>query len=303
MSNLNHAIYLSSDFSCQVGAPATARSTAPSPALMTQAFTAEPWVILSPIERSIKQKIEAVGTPLKDWDISINYGIKTGFNDAFIITGAKKDELIAADPKSAEIIRPILRGRNIKRYGYDFADEWLINTHNGVKEKGIKPINIDDFPAVKKHLDSYYPQLEKRADKGDSPYNLRNCAYMDVFSKPKIFYREIGFVLDAIYMEQEFIINNKLYCLTGEKLKYLLGIFNSKMFDYILGTTANVTGNKGWDFMQHIHIPVPATEQELRLITLTERRLAGEVIDSEIDDLVYKLYGLTAEEIAVIEIQ
>ncbi|MRJ11740.1 hypothetical protein EDL98_11815, partial [Ornithobacterium rhinotracheale] len=77
----------------------------------------------------------------KDWDINIYRGILTGYNEAFIINGEKKDELIAQDPKSAEIIRPILRGRDIKRYGYDFADLWLINTHNGIKEKGIKPIN------------------------------------------------------------------------------------------------------------------------------------------------------------------
>ncbi|GBU23863.1 hypothetical protein R83H12_00482 [Fibrobacteria bacterium R8-3-H12] len=151
----------------------------------------ESWVILSPIEQRIKQKIEKIGTPLKDWDIQINYGIKTGFNDAFIISGEKRKELIKEDPKSDEIIRPILRGRDIKRYGYDFADLWLINTHNGIKEKGIKPINIDDYPAIKKHLDKYYSELEKRQDKGDTPYNLRNCAYTEDFFKQKIMYSEL----------------------------------------------------------------------------------------------------------------
>ena len=92
-------------------------------------FGTESWVVLSPIEQRIKAKIEAVGTPLKDWDINIYRGILTGYNEAFIIDGKKKDELIAEDPKSEEIIRPILRGRDIKRYGYEFADLWLINTH------------------------------------------------------------------------------------------------------------------------------------------------------------------------------
>ena len=94
-------------------------------------------MILNPIEQSIKRKIEAIGTPLKDWDIKINRGILTGCNDAFIIDEAKKEELIKEDPKSAEIIRPILRGRDIKRYGYDFAGLYLIATHNGIPEKGI----------------------------------------------------------------------------------------------------------------------------------------------------------------------
>ena len=163
---------------------------------------AESWVILSDIEQRIKAKIEAIGTPLKDWDIQINYGIKTGFNDAFIIDGEKRAELIAKDPKSTEIIRPILRGKDIKRYGYDFADLYLINTHNGVKEKGIKRINIEDYPAIKAHLDSYYPQLEARADQGDTPYNLRNCAYIEDFFKQKIMYSEI-------VREPQFYLDNK----------------------------------------------------------------------------------------------
>jgi len=82
-------------------------------------FNAESWVILSPIEQQIKQKIEAVGVPLKDWNININYGIKTGLNEAFIISDEKRKELIEQDPKSAEVIRPLLRGRDIKRYGYE----------------------------------------------------------------------------------------------------------------------------------------------------------------------------------------
>ena len=107
------------------------------------------FVILSPIEQSIKSKIEAVGTPLKDWDINIYRGILTGYNEAFIISGEKKDELIARDSKSAEIRRPILRGRDMKRYGYDFADLWLICTFPS------KHYNIDDYPAIKEHLLSF----------------------------------------------------------------------------------------------------------------------------------------------------
>ena len=186
----------------------------------------ESWVILTEIEQRIKAKIEAVGVPLKDWNINIYRGILTGYNEAFIIDGKKKDELIAEDPKSAEIIRPILRGRDIKRYGYDFADLWLINTHNGVKEKGIKPINIEDYPAVKKHLDQYYPQLKKRADKGETPYNLRNCAYMEDFSKPKIVWKIIGNQMAFAYDANNYVMNNACYIMTGDHLDYLLAVLN-----------------------------------------------------------------------------
>ena len=156
------------------------------------------WVILSLIEQSIKRKSEAVGTPLKDWDIQINYGIKTGLNDAFIIPTEKRDEILAncktqeEREKTAELIRPILRGRDIKRHGYEWADLWLINTHNGVKEKNIPRIEIEDYPAIKAHLDSHWDKIEKRADQGDTPYNLRNCAYLDLFSQPKICWKAVG---------------------------------------------------------------------------------------------------------------
>ena len=101
--------------------------------------SSDSWVILSPIEQSIKRKIEAVGTPLKDWDIQINYGIKTGFNDAFIISTEKRNEILSncktedERKRTAELIRPILRGRDIKRYGYVDNGLYLINTHNGVR--------------------------------------------------------------------------------------------------------------------------------------------------------------------------
>ena len=199
---------------------------------LTEFKDSESWVVLSPIEKQIKEKIEKIGTPLKDWDIRINYGIKTGFNDAFIIDGAKRKELIAKDPKSEDIIRPILRGRDIKRYGYDFADLWLINTHNGVKEKGIKPINIEDYPAVKKHLDQYYPQLKKRADKGETPYNLRNCAYMEDFSRPKVIYPNMTKFLPFVYDGKGFLTNQKCFIITGPKVEFLTAFLNSSLFKY-----------------------------------------------------------------------
>ncbi len=98
-----------------------------------------------------------------------------------------KDELIAKDPKSTEIIKPLLRGRDVKKFYYDYQDLWLINAHNGIKEKGIKPINIDEHPAIKTFLDLQWDKLYKRTDKGDTPYNLRNCAYWDDFESLKLF--------------------------------------------------------------------------------------------------------------------
>ena len=149
------------------------------------------WVILSPIEQSIKKKIETVGVPLKDWNIKIYRGVLTGCNEAFIISTEKRDEILAncktddERNRTAELIRPILRGRDIKRYGYNWANLWLINTHNGIRGK-LERVHIEDYPAIKTHLDQYWDRISKRADKGDTPYNLRNCAYLEDFSKPKM---------------------------------------------------------------------------------------------------------------------
>ena len=135
--------------------------------------SADSWVILSPIEQSIKRKMETVGTPLKDWNINIYRGVLTGYNEAFIITTEKRDEILAncqsedERTRTAELIRPILRGRDIKRYGYDWADLWIINTHNGIKGK-LPRVDVNEYPAIKAHLDQYWDKISTRADKGDT---------------------------------------------------------------------------------------------------------------------------------------
>ncbi|GHT10395.1 type II restriction endonuclease [Bacteroidia bacterium] len=272
--------------------------------------TGESWVILSPIEQRIKAKIEAVGTPLKDWNIKINYGIKTGFNGnpekdegCFIISGKQRAQLIAEDPKSAEIIRPILRGRDIKRYGYDFADLWLINTHNGIKEKGIKPIDISDYPAIKNHLDNYFPELEKRADKGDTPYNLRNCAYIEDFYKQKIVWLTITdkpkFAID---LSGAICLNSIFFMIGNSHLYTILASLNSKLIEWYFDGICVSTGvgtNKWEKFVvEKIPIPMSNTEFEQKIEKMLQTKEYN-----EIDKLIYKLYNLTEEEIEFIESQ
>jgi len=267
------------------------------------------WVILSPVEQSIKRKIESIGTPLKDWNIKIYRGILTGYNEAFIIDGKKKDELISADSKSAEIIRPILRGRDIKRYGFDFADLWLINTHNGIKEKGIPPVDINQYPAVKTHLDKYWDKISVRNDKGDTPYNLRNCVYTDDFSKQKILWGEISdipkFMLDN---SKDFCISNKAFLLTGNNLPELLLFLNSSLCQYYFSTIATTTGEGTVQWLKYKVelIPVPQFNQNISrmLISLEkavdERGLTKD-LDNKIDDLIYSLYHFTSNELDYIK--
>lgn len=247
-------------------------------------------MILSEIEQRIKAKIEKIGTPLKEWNINIYRGILTGYNDAFIIDKAKKEEILAncqsdeERKKTDELIRPILRGRDIKRYGYDFADLYLINTHNGVKEKGIKRIYIEDYPAVKAHLDLYHSQLEKRTDQGDTPYNLRNCAYIEDFSKQKIVYPDISEKLNFQIVEGEIYFNNTIYFMTSEteNLDYLLKFLNSNLIDWYYKTLSVQLGEKAVRMftIYVLNIPIPKNKDK---------------------DNIYESYQLTKEEMDFIE--
>ncbi len=277
----------------------------------------ESWIVLSPIEKQIKKKIEQFGTPLKDWDIRINYGIKTGFNEAFIIDSFKRKQLIEEDPKSAEIIRPILRGRDIKKYGYDFADLWLINTHNGIKEKGIKRIEIEDYPSIKRHLDQYYSQLEKRADRGDTLYNLRNCAYMEDFSKRKIIYPNMTKYLPFLYDDKEFLTNQKCFIITGKNVEFLTAFFNSSLFKYCFRDNfpelQGGTRELSKIFLDKIpvlqvseNINLDYKKLVLKVQELKNKQLPTREIEIEIDKKIFELYSLTEEEkntIGYVEIQ
>ena len=186
-----------------------------------------------PDDSSAIFKKMSAGRALKDLPITINYGIKTGFNDAFFIDGDTRKRLIAEDPKSAELIMPLLRGRDIQAWVSDMVDLYLINTHNGVKDIGLKPINIDDYPAIKNYLNQYFEKLAKRIDKGITPYNLRNCDYIKEFSKPKIMYPNMTKYLPFIYDETGYFGNDKTFIITSQddsfSLKYLVAILNSKL--------------------------------------------------------------------------
>jgi hypothetical protein len=262
--------------------------------------SSESWSILSDIERSIKAKIEAVGTPLKDWDIQINYGIKTGFNDAFIIDSAKRNEILDAcqteeeRQRTVEIIRPILRGRDIKRYGYSWSGLWLINTHNGTKE-GLECIHIDDFPSVKEHLDKYWLSIEKRSDKGDTPYNLRNCAYLDLFFQPHICWKAVGRKLAfALVKSGVFLTAPASFISGGVYNETILHYLCSKVGTYFIYKNSDTTG--AGDIMLNIQslikFPVPVGKLETEGLSY-----------NEINNAIYITYGFTNAEIAYIESQ
>ncbi len=288
--------------------------------VLLESLSYDTWFIGSKAEIALKQKIEDNGTPLKDWDVKINYGIKTGYNTAFIIDEAKRAELIAQDPKSEDIIKPILRGRDIKRYGYEFAGLYLIDSHNGYMDENgnrIAPIEIEDYPAVKSHLDQHWDRISVRQDKGVTPYNLRNCAYYPEFAKEKVVYPNMTKYRPFLLDRKGFLTNQKCFIMTGKNMKYLVGILNSWLFEFafkdkfpeLLGGTLELSK------IFFVKLPIP-------LITSSNRHLADEienlvekilstkktnpesgttVLEAGIDQIVYELYDLTEEEIAIVE--
>jgi hypothetical protein len=264
-------------------------------------FSPSGYMVIASKFLDIKKNIETVGTLLKDWDVSINSGLKTGFNEAFIIDGEKKNELIALDNKNLELIQPILRGRDIKSYSIDFSDRWIINTHNGYQD--ALPVSIDEYPEVKKYLDQYREELLNRQDQGVSPYNLRSCAYLPEFKKEKIVWLEMSPKPNFALSVGEMYLLNTSYILTGKYLKWILAILNSSVLDfYFAFISTDVRGNTRRYIKQYVEmLPLVAYQADSAkfIETLVDylpwlekkgSKLMSSFFEQLIDALVYELY-------------
>ena len=238
----------------------------------------ESWVILSPIEQSIKQKIESVGTPLRDWDIKIYRGVLTGYNDAFIISTEKRDEILANCQteeerlRTAELIRPILRGRDIKRYGYNWADLWLIATFPS------RHYDIEMYPAVKAHLLSFGKErleqtgkkyiingeeIKARKKTSNKWFETQDSiSYWDDFFKPKLFYADITQKLNFCRCDEVMFCNNTTYFITAKNpniLTHLERCLNTKLIDWYYRTLSVQLGENAVRMFSIyvLNIPIP----------------------------------------------
>ena len=283
----------------------------------------EAWAIRSPAELALKRKIEDVGKPLKDWDVNIYFGIKAGCSEAFIIDESRREELIAQDPKSAEIIKPLLRGRDIKRYHVQWAGLYMLAT-------GYDLDIPNEYPAIYNHLKTIGEQIESgsikargkgvfnRDDQGENWWNLRTCTYYPEFEKEKIIYPNMTKFLPFVYDMEGFYTNQKSFIITGENyLKYLTGYFNSKVAaKWIRENCPELQGGTrelSKIFFENISIP-PITEANQHLATQIEELVDKILVakrtnpnenvsdlENEIDQIVYLLYDLTPDEIAIVE--
>ena len=290
---------------------------------MISAFeNSDSWVILSTIEMQIKEKIERVGVPLKDWDISINYGIKTGFNEAFIISGEKRKELIEQDPKSEEIIRPILRGRDIKRYSYDFADLWLLHIpwHFPLhKHKDIIGASQEaedafeqNYPAIYKHLLQHKESLSNR-NKAETGiryewYALQRWGanYSDDFSKQKIVWKRVGSILKfCLDSSGAFALDSTCFA-TGKDIEYILCFLNSTIGNYLLRDSPKTgTGDLliSVQAIEPIIVPLATKEVAEKINKLLDELISTRNPNYEflINEVFYNLLSLDTEEITFLE--
>lgn len=276
--------------------------------------TSDSWIILTPIEQSIKSKIEAIGTPLREWDVQINYGIKTGYNEAFIITSDKREELLsnckdeAERLRTADLIRPILRGRDIKRYGYNWADLWLIATFPA------RHYNIEDYPAVKEYLLSIGKErleqtgtthiiegekIKSRKKTNNAWFETQDSiSYWEDFSKPQIAWLELSD--DPKFTLVENIVSlNTVFIMTGDDIKHILGILNSKLitwyFHSCIGTSSGVGTNR---WLKYTIGLIPIVKRDEALINLVEEMIKtpSPDIDKLIHGKVNDLYALNEKE-------
>ena len=253
--------------------------------------SSDSWVILSPIEQSIKRKIQAVGTPLKDWDIQINYGIKTGYNEAFIINTEKREEILSncqsedERQRTAELIRPILRGRDIKRYVYDWANIWLIyipwhfpyqfdESIQGASENAEKAF-MEQYPAVYSHMLQYKEPLSKR-NKAETGIRYEwyamqrwGAKYWEDFNKPKIVWarlmrlskRDINSFPRFCMVENKYMVVDSLCFFTGNNIDLLCNLLNSNFAAYYFFRNIAILDNGGMQMRQQYveEIPLPKT--------------------------------------------
>ena len=286
----------------------------------------ESWIILSSIEQSIKRKIEAIGIPLKNWNIKINYGIKTGFNDAFIISTEKRNEILSKcineeeKQRTAEIIRPILRGRDIQRYNYTWADKWLISTFPA------RHYDIDKFPAIRDFLLSYDTRrleqtgkeyiingekIKARKKTNNKWFETQDSiSYWEDLNQPKIVWGEISDRSKFAYdFNGEYVPEATSFLMVGEKLPYLLCVLNSPLAEWFfskIGTTTGV-GTIRWKkyTIQELLIPYPSNDLIETICSYVESYVSGLISIKELaeqaNSKIYQITGLNPKEIKYVE--
>jgi len=298
------------------------------------------WTLADSVVLKLKEKINKTGKPLGEWDVKIYRGVLTGYNDAFIIDTETRNRILAnckdeeERKRTKEIIKPVLRGRDIERYRYKWAGLWVIiipagwtNEHRGQEDP--KEFFKKTFPALYNHFMNFSNVKGKgkglfdRDDQGDYWWELRPCDYYPEFKKEKIVWNRITDQIIFSYVNPGFYVLDSTFMITGKDLKYLIGLLNSKVTAWWIKLSAATLGEGSYGAKIYIEkSPIPPITEKTQsiadqivqkvdeILTLTqspdfetnkEKQQRVKELEKEIDQLVYKLYDLTEEEIKIVE--
>lgn len=289
--------------------------------LMPQSeLKADGWRLENPQTLDLLAKLQNVGKPLEEITGKICIGIKTGFNEAFVIDKEKKDKLIAEHSSSAEVLKPFLRGRDLRKWSIDFADQYLIKIESSENkdhiwsnkpEKEAEEIFTKKYPAIYRYFEQFRSQLINRSDQGRFFWELRSCKYWQDFENPKIIFPDIAPSSRFTYCEEVMYVDMTAFIIPTQNL-YVLGILNSTIAEYFVSLiSSSVRGDYLRFKRQYVsQIPIPtATEAEQKTIeTLVQKCLdaKGQNVthwEQQIDEIVARLYGLSEEDVRIIKSQ
>ena len=287
----------------------------------------ESWVIVDSYDYEIKRQVEKKGVPLSNWDVEMNFALKSGFNDAFFIDEETKDKLILLDPKSTEVIKPLIRGRNIKKYNYKFDNIYILyipwhfpllnDNIQGASEKAEKAFK-SQYPAVYGHLLKFKEQLSARNQSETGIryewYALQRASstFAHNYEKNKIVWLAITDKPAFAYDDKKMYVTSPSYIMVSEYPKYHLVLLNSKMIEWYLDKVSSSTGQgtNQWTKIFMDKIPIPQLPQNERkqyeiladyLILLNDpntpnmmEKASNELISHQFEEvlnmMVYELY-------------
>jgi hypothetical protein len=308
--------------------------------VLTEGLSADGWTLTDSKSQQLLLKLKSLGIPLSEYvHGKIFYGIKTGYNEAFVIDEETKDRLIAEDPRSAEVIKPFLAGREIKKYQSPKAEKYLILFPKGFTIKSNLPENDPNYPqqvsepprygymdadpawqwlqknypAIANHLKPFEKAAKKRTDQGDFWWELRACDYYNEFEMEKIMLPDISQRAEALLDPNAMHCVNTAYIIPKSD-KYLLALINSNLVHFFYSNlTSTIRGGYLRFIRQYIaQIPVIEPSKEVRkkieelvsqIIEIKKKSPIENtsILETEIDQLVYDVYGLSEEEISIVE--
>jgi hypothetical protein len=284
---------------------------------------ADVWALVTPIVLNLIQKLRDHSSLERYLDSDLYMGIKTGYNAAFVIDQDTYETFIEKSPQSEEILKPWIRGRNIKRWRVDWEGEYVIAIQNSGDEDANNPwakveteqeaegIFRNTYPLIHEHLSQYESRLRKRWDQGEYWWELRTCTYYSQFEKPKIVYPDIAKSPKFAYDTDGYYGVNTLYTIPTDDL-YVLGLLNSKAVEFFYSHTSTTIREDYLRFiplyMKRVPIPTPTEAQRDAIETLVRQLLDVEgegpqarEWERALNALVYAVYDLTPAEIALIE--